>query len=155
MTIAEGILQDMMKRIKLYQCLLVSRESSKCVFQVTYASSNLAHNSTLRNHSLTLHNGNIAVGNDYNVRDGVMENTNPIPNVCTDNVNRNNNNDNNISTAAAAAGTDEYNSMYHVQKDNDKQGIMNSNNNMRDVLEGERGRRRRMMMMMMMIVIFM
>lgn len=92
-TIAEGILQHMMKRIKLYQCLLVSRESSKCVFQVTYASSNLAHNSTLRNHSLTLHNGNIAVGNDDNVRDGVMENTNPIPNVCTDNVNRNNNND--------------------------------------------------------------
>ena len=92
-TIAEGILQHMMKRIKLYQFLLVSRESSKCVFQVTYASSNLAHNSTLRNHSLTLHNGNIAVGNDDHVRVGIRENTNPIPNVCTDNVNRNNNND--------------------------------------------------------------
>jgi hypothetical protein len=57
--------------------------------------------------------------------------------------NNNNNNDNNISTAAAAAGTDEYNSMYHVQKDNDKQGIMNSNNNMRDVLEGGAGKKKK------------
>jgi hypothetical protein len=33
--------------------------------------------------------------------------------------------------------------MYHVQKDNDRQGIMNSNKNMRDVLEGGAGKKKK------------
>jgi hypothetical protein len=72
----------------------------------------------------------------------IIDNDNDSQGVMNSNFNNNNNNnsnnsDNNISTAAAAAGTEEYKSMYHVRKDNDKQGI-----NMRHVLEGGAGKKK-------------